>query len=103
MLELNAFRLPSFTRLLIVSNDMVTLDNPDFFDSSSIIFFRVPDGNKVPAFFADSLASLKIVAHVVTNSFFSFHFLLQQFSLILLPYLPFCSIALHHLAHQLLQ
>jgi hypothetical protein len=51
MLELNALRFPRFTRLLIVSSDMLTLDNPDFFDSSSIIFLRVPDGTKVPVFF----------------------------------------------------
>ncbi len=75
MLELNALRFPHFTRLLIVSSDMLTLDNSDFFDSSSIILLRVPDGTKVPVFFAFSFASLKIVAHVVTNFFFSFHFL----------------------------
>jgi len=87
-LALNESRLPRSTRLLIVSNDMLTLDNPDFFDSSSIIFLRVPDGTKVPAFFAFILALLEIVAHVVTSSFFSFHFLLLHFSLILLLYLP---------------
>jgi hypothetical protein len=37
-LGLKASRLPHFTRLLIVDNDTLMLDNPDFFDSSSIIF-----------------------------------------------------------------
>jgi hypothetical protein len=37
-LALKAYMFPCLTQLLIVSNDMLTLDKPDFLDSSSIIF-----------------------------------------------------------------
>ncbi len=53
---LKATRLPHFTRLLIVDNDTLMLDNPDFFDSSSIIFFRAPLETMLP-FFAFAYSS----------------------------------------------